>query len=158
MTQRVLQWSSPWILEAPILDPQPLPWEAPQESPLMIGLGDPGPVSWSQALPIQNDFYARSSRFDKRREPAWADSNIMGFYPGQPYMTPGVRPGIGGGWRAYVSGFPPPVAEEDNGEQIQQQQSSTSSPCENIRRYCTLLNPEAPMCGRALMECYQRGE
>ena len=29
----------------------------------------------------------------------------MGFYPGQAFMTPGVRPGVGGGWRAYESEF-----------------------------------------------------
>lgn len=138
MTQRVLQWSSPWVLEAPVLDPQPLPWEAPQESPLMLGLGDPGPVSWSHALPIQNDFYVRSRA---GRVPAWADSDIMGFYPGQPYMTPGVRPGVGGGWRAYVSGFP--------------DTESQPSPCERIRRFCA-LQPEAPLCARALTECYRR--
>ena len=138
MTQRVVQWSSPWVLERPVMDPQPVPWEAPQKSPLMLGPGDPGPASWSIALSMQNDFYVRSPA---GRVPAWADSGIMGFYPSQPYMTPGVRPGIGGGWRAYTSGFP--------------EAESRQTFCERMRGLC-LLQSDAPLCEHVLTECSQK--
>lgn len=109
MTQRVIQWSSPWILESPIEDPLPIPWELPQESEKALVRGRaPGVTPWSTAYPIQDDFYTRTAKPTRdsiRDNSGWDYGREMGFYPGQAFMTPGVRPGVGGGWRAYESDF-----------------------------------------------------
>ena len=59
-----------------------------------------GSASWSSALPAQDNFFAPGAGEARL---AWDDS---GFYAGAPHMTPGSSPGVGGGWRAHVSGFP----------------------------------------------------
>ena len=106
MTQRIMQWSSPWILQSPIIDPVTPPWELPQESELQYACGTKCSTPWSTALPIQDYFYSRPPTQNAGRTPGLcANGNGLSFYTGQAYMTPGVRPGVGGGWRAYNSEF-----------------------------------------------------
>lgn len=112
MTQRVLQWSSPSVEEesayapyAPVAGrraprtPLDSPWELPRTSVMR-----PGAAAWSEALPFEENFYARERA--ARSVPAWADSALLGFRAGPPSMT--GSPGVGGGWRAFVSGMPEP--------------------------------------------------
>ena len=80
-------------------------WQYPQESEqLLKPPGVPEGPPWSRALLQQQDLFTRPDR--SAPSPNWA-SIAMGFYAGAPAMTPGSRPGIGGGWRAMQSGFPP---------------------------------------------------
>ena len=92
MARRVSHWSAPWVQEsrgAPLASP----WEAPRTRTMQAG-GARSP--WSEALPLDENFYARD---DLARPGSWVD--LRGFRAGAPSMEPGV----GGGWRAFVSGM-----------------------------------------------------
>ena len=108
MTQRIVEWSSPWILQNSIRDPNNPPWEAPQESELVY---DPsrltGSTPFSTSFQLQHDFYSNNRQNEAYTASLHSPRNrfFMGFYPGQAYMTPGYRPGVGGGWRAFESDF-----------------------------------------------------
>uniref|UniRef100_A0A6C0BZR3 Uncharacterized protein n=1 Tax=viral metagenome TaxID=1070528 RepID=A0A6C0BZR3_9ZZZZ len=107
MSQRVVQWSSPWILQNSIRDPNNPPWEAPRESELVYDSSRmTGSTPFSTSFQIQNDFYSNmQNELHKPSSNSPRNSFSMGFYPGQAYMTPGYRPGVGGGWRAFESEF-----------------------------------------------------
>mgnify|MGYP001371590244 CR=1 FL=1 len=134
MRDRTLEWSNPAIQEPRVRDLQPLPWEMPQASPDVVQ----GHLmsAFSAAYPVQHDYFAQPTR---ARGPTWVNRQLMGFYAGQPYMTPGVRPGVGGGWRAYVSGFP-----------------ERAPSCDELARLCSKA-PRAPVCEWQVLVCGHHG-
>ena len=140
MTQRYSQWSVPWVVDNPVGDPVAIPWEAPQESMRSVVRGDPGRTPWSNSLAIQDDFFSRATTSHGKQNLSWADSNQLGFYAGQPYMTPGVTPGLGGGWRALESGPP-----EDSQEMLG---------CSLLQKFCDAY-PTTRAC-QGLAKCPRR--
>jgi hypothetical protein len=99
MTQRVYEWSLPWVQEPDASKPINLPWGPPWE-PAMDSTQQFGSTAWSVAFPYDDNYYVPTT--PGTDVPAWADPAIMGFYAGQPTMLSEVQPGVGGMGRALI--------------------------------------------------------
>ena len=91
MARRVSHWSAPWVHESPGA-PLASPFEAPRARTMQA---DGARLPWTEALPLDDNFYAR----DVARAGSWVDRR--GFRAG----PPSLEQGVGGGWRAFVSGM-----------------------------------------------------
>ena len=112
MSGRITQWSTPWISTASSsldLESRPIrgPWGRPRDSSNVIERAPlAGSRAWSDANSSQNTFFYRDSDRLSPTVSSASDSctsmSPIGFYASHPSII-----GLGGGWRASMSGLLP---------------------------------------------------